>query len=219
MLNKEAPANAWIDGLRTKIRLTRTATFMFPAVAFALAFTIARCSGPACTAKPGPGIALFYGLLVVAIGLPVMVQAALAGWDPIDSDEPMNDGRRLLPNFWRGTFAPPRTDKKPKLQSYAIERRWISRSPKVIGRSVLIDIAFSTYAFYLIILTAGAVAIWASWIEPNSRGYIYWMSFLSGMAMALLALWAWWRTTETFMGYLRIMNRQQGAEPKPVENP
>ncbi len=180
------PANAWIESLRTRIRLMRTAAFMFPALAFALAFKASSAPAP-----------LFYGMLIAAIGLSVVAQAVLAHYDPIDRTQ------SPLPRIWLGTFAPPRTHEKSKLDDYETARK------RTAGpRSVLFDIAFSAFSFYLAALIICTFALWAYMCISSDvpwKPLAYWVTFLLGLAIGLLSLWAWWRTSKTFMEYLIIL--------------
>jgi len=190
IVNMGEAANTLIDGLRTRIRLMRTAIFIFPVIALASAFAALRTSK-----QIGGDVDLlrFYEYLSVTIILVALVTHAC---------------RRI--------FKLPRTDESEKLLAYAKKRQWIDDKGSV-SKPLAIwhgDIAASPLSIYLLSLSICAAAIWAIAVGCKSleaadrASQAYWPFFLLGLVLSLLAFCAWWRTSETFMKCLVDLDRE-----------
>ena len=187
IVNMGEAANTLIDGLRTRIRLMRSAIFLFPVIALASAFAILR-------SKPTDDIRdvlCFYAPLSLAVTMVAFVTHAC-----------------------RNEFKSPRTNESEKLVKYAEERKWIDSNGNVIKPLPIRhgDIAASPLSIYLLSLSICAAAIWAIEVRCNSiavtnpASQAYWPLFLLGLVLSLFAFCAWWRTSETFMKCLVDLN-------------
>jgi hypothetical protein len=120
---------------------------------------------------------------------------------------------------WRraGLWRPPNTRKDGEMVLYASARAW------PVGdwsdKGLWIDILAQPVSWCSVLLLLAAVPA-IIWLNDTLPGLV--VGLLAGPLLTLVAGWAWWRTTETFMRYLKDSNQlltKNGATHMPKSFP
>ena len=236
LLGNAESANGWIDGLRTRIRLKRAMAFTTPAITHALAILLDRsCSWTDFKCRAAIDPLAVYSILIIALipfllsGLcPILgevrqpqcrqlIKAKLKEWREADASSKMAIAKSICETCNRsfGVLLPPRTNDSLSLRIYAEIRGWFKplRESKPHTHSLLntlIDAGASAFTAYAAILLLRS---WCIGLKSTQSALIL-SSTALGVALTLLAFWAWWRSTKTFMHYLVTLNPRPFTPPR-----
>lgn len=212
-----------LDYTRTRIRLLRALAFLLPGLAFAGALGIARfvwaelCAWPGSAASsvqsaqcnqadwvaalPATGLLLFLAPSLYALTLGV----ALA-LDAVDHRRWRRRGKGKTPWYRAGLWGPPDTRKSCRMECYAEARSWPVDDwaiwnlwPDILAQPIV-------WCLVMLLIASMPVIVWLNLPLP---------SLLVGPVLTLVAGWAWWRITCTYMVFLKssgqfLMARQSG---------
>jgi len=249
-------AAAWLQYIRTRVRLLRAMMFLLPGITYvaviATTHSVNLDGTPVYLMIPGTidttgivsiaGLALGYGLIA---GLSIIVSkfdpihCALKKWkieQPVIPDNQTaldtlpqlctlyNLG--LLSFSWHlrrlGRWMPPRTNDLRTMLLYLLPRGFATELESRIAepvneressldksRGLVFDVLLQPFPIGALLLLLGSVcvALWIRQYFPESRSWVPVAVALLGSAATGLAGWAWWRTTFTFMTYVRLFGK------------
>jgi hypothetical protein len=202
--------NDWLQYIRTRVRMTRALAFAIPSLTFAGVACLALKSQsppPAWLLKGGVPIAWFFAMLFTLL-LQRYASKHCCKRGNVSS----------CTRFWRprGRWNPPRTGDSCDIENYVLDRnRENAKNPESVPRAspptktsvagLFLDVALQPFPVSgaLLLVAAAIVGCYCSGLEAVGL-----ITAATGALLTCAVGYAWWRLTETFMGYVLIAGRE-----------